>query len=379
MIYLDHNASTPLSAAARAAMEAALGIFGNPSSQHAAGRAAREIVEEARERVAAAIGARPAEVVFTSGGTEAVALGILGAARAAGVRRVITSPTEHASVLAAAETLAGEGFAVALPRVDEHGRTDAAALGRALDGGLAGLVVLASANNETGARNDVAGLARLAHEGGAAFVCDAVQSFGKEPLDVGALGADLVALSAHKIGGPRGAGALFVRGGTRLRALIAGGPQEALRRAGTENVGGIAGFGAAAGALPERLAAMPRVRALRDRLRDSLVRELTDARVIENGDPAGGLANTLNVSFRGVDGDALRIALDLDGIAISGGSACASGAAEPSHVLLAMGRDAALARSAVRFSLGPETTEAEIDAAGAATVRHVRRLACRGP
>jgi cysteine desulfurase len=375
-IYLDHNASAPLTRAARTAVEAALDLAGNPSSQHAAGRAARAVVEEARERVAAAIGARPAEIVFTSGGTEAIALGIAGAFHAAapGRRLVLSAPTEHPSVGAALAGLAGAR--VGRAAIDAHGRTAPEALSRALEAEPALLVALASANNETGTRNDVAALARIAHERGALFFCDAVQSLGKEPLDARALGVDLLALSAHKIGGPKGVGALFVREGTPLHAQLRGGPQEAERRAGTENVAGIAGFGAAAKALPERISAMPRVRALRDRLAAALVGELTDTSVIRNGDPEGGLANTLNVSFRGVDGDALRIALDLDGIAVSGGSACASGAAGPSHVLLALGRDRELARAAVRFSLGLETTEADVDAAAEATVRHVRRLAC---
>jgi cysteine desulfurase len=197
-------------------------------------------------------------------------------------------------------------------------------------------------------------------------------------VDVGALDADLVALSAHKIGGPKGVGALWVRPGTPLVAQTGGGPQEGDRRAGTENLAGIAGFGAAARALPERLSAMPAVRALRDRLRGALEDRLPPGAVLVNGDPDHGLANTLNLSICGVDGDALRIALDLDGIAVSGGSACASGAARPSHVLLALGRNEALARSALRFSLGPETKEDEVDAAALAVVRHARALGARG-
>lgn len=378
-IYLDHNATTPLGRAARAAIERALDTFGNPSSHHAAGRAARAIVEEAREAVAASIGARPPEIVFTSGGTESIALGLAGAARAAaregGGRppRIVTAPTEHPAVLATAEGLVAEGFELVLAPVDEAGRTTGEALGRIVaPGGM--LVALASASNETGTRNDIPALAAIAHAAGLRFLCDAVQSCGKEPLDVGALGADLVALSGHKIGGPKGVGALWVRPGIGLAPLLRGGPQEAERRAGTENVIGIAGFGAAAAALGERLAAMARVRVLRDRLWAAIVEGLGGGALV-NGDPQGGLPNTLNVSFPGVDGDALRIALDLDGIAVSGGAACASGATEPSHVLLALGRSEALARAAVRFSLGPETTEAEIDAAAAAVIGHVRRLA----
>ena len=374
MIYLDHNASTPLCPEARAAMLAALDLAGNPSSHHAAGRAARAAIEEARERVAASIGARPPEIVFTSGGTEAIALGIGGAARAARrPGRVVTSPCEHRAVLETAEALLPDRFEIILTTIDEHGRTGPAALDAVLGQGAL-LVALASASNETGTRNPIAALAEAAHARGAPFFCDAVQSYGKEPLDVAALGADLVALSAHKIGGPKGAGALWVRSGTRLAPLLRGGPQEAERRAGTENVAGIAGFGAAALALPARLGAARRVRLLRDRLRSTIFDAFPEGGVLVNGDPDGGLPNTLNLSFLGVDGDALRIALDLDEIAVSGGAACASGATEPSHVLLALGRSEAEARSAVRFSLGPETEEGDVDAAAAAVIRLVRKL-----
>jgi cysteine desulfurase len=378
LIYLDHNASAPVIPAARDAMRRALEAAGTPSSHHAAGRAARAIVEEARERVAAAIGARPAEIVFTSGGTEAVALAVLGGARAAAAagrpRRVVVSPTEHACVLAAAETLRAEGFAVASAAVDAAGRTSADALTAALGAEGAALVAVASASNEIGTRNDILTLARLARARGALFACDAVQSLGKEPIDAGALGADFLALSAHKIGGPKGAGALYVREGSPLAPLLRGGPQEAERRAGTENVPGIAGFGAAALALPERLAAVPRLRALRDRLRAAILAAIPAGAAVESGDPAGGLANTLHLCFPGLDGDALRIALDLAGVAVSGGSACASGAHGPSHVLLAIGHSPALARTAVRISLGPENTAAEVEAAAGAIAAAVCRL-----
>ncbi len=367
MIYLDHNATTPLVPAARAAVERALVAFGNPSSHHAAGRAARAIVEEAREAVAASIGASPAEIVFTSGGTEAVALGIVGLARAAGARRVVTSPVEHKAVLEAAAAAAPE---VVFARPDRAGRVRPEALAEALGGGAA-VVALQSASNEVGTRNEIPALAAVARRARALFFCDAIQSYGKEPLDVRTLGADAVALSAHKIGGPKGAGALWVRPGVPIEPLLRGGPQEAGRRAGTEAVPAIAGFGAAALALPDRLAAAPRVRALRDRLRAAILGAV-DA--VTNGDPDGGLPNTLDLAFPGVDGDALRIALDLDGICVSGGAACASGATEPSHVLLALGLPRDLARAALRLSLGPETTEAEVDAAAAAIVRHVMRL-----
>jgi cysteine desulfurase len=374
VIYLDHNATTPLLPSAREAALRALDTLGNPSSHHRAGRAARALVEEAREKVAASIGARPSEVVFTSGGTEAVALGLVGAAQAAraagGPARVVASRVEHACVLSALRRLVAEGFEGLMPAVDEHGRATPDALAPLLARGAA-VVALASANNETGVRNDVRALAALARERGALFFCDAVQSWGKEPLEVGSLGVDLLAISAHKAGGPKGAGALYVRAGTRLSPLLAG-TQESERRGGTENVPGIAGMGAAAERIFDRLAQMPRVARLRDRLLERLRAALPDLRV--HGDPAGGLANTLDVRVPGVDGDALRIALDLEGICVSGGSACASGAMRPSHVLTAIGLSEEEARGAVRFSLGPETTPADVDAAAEATARLARRI-----
>jgi cysteine desulfurase len=372
MIYLDHNASTPVIPAAREAVLRALEIFGNPSSHHAPGRAARAIVEKAREAVAASIGARPPEIVFTSGGTEAAALGIAGLARAAGVRRAVTSPVEHRAVLEAAAR-----FEVVLARPDPSGRTSPEALREALGSAGGAIVAIASASNEIGTKNDVAALAAVARERGARLFCDAVQSYGKEPLDVRALGADAVALSAHKIGGPKGAGALWIRPGVTIEPFFRGGPQEGGRRAGTENVPGIAGFGAAAAAIGERLAAAPRIRALRDRLREAILGALPPGAAIESGDREGGLGNTLHLCFREIDGDALRIALDLEGIAVSGGAACASGATEPSHVLLALGLSREEARAAIRFSLGIETAEAEIDAAAEAVVRHVKRMRAR--
>ncbi|GIW71083.1 MAG: cysteine desulfurase IscS [Planctomycetota bacterium] len=371
MIYLDHNASTPTLPEVRAAVAAALELAGNPSSQHAAGRRARAAIEQAREQLAAAIGAAPAEIVFTSGGTEACALGLAGAAAGLGARAVLYTAAEHSAVLAAARALAARGLvALELP-VDRRGRLALATVARALaEAPRPALLAVHSANNETGTRQDVPALAALAHEHGALLFADAVQSLGKEPVQVAAWGADLLALSAHKIGGPKGTGALWIRTGVPFAPPLAA-SQEFERRAGTENVPGIAGFGAAAALVPQRLARMPQVRRLRDELLARVRAALPQVQV--HGDPETGLPNTLNLGFPGVDGEALRLLLDLEGVAVSGGSACASGAARPSHVLLAMGHDRAAARGAVRLSLGPETTAEEVERAASALVDAARR------
>jgi len=374
MIYLDHNATTPVIPSARAAVMRALEVLGNPSSQHRAGRAARALIEEAREQVAASLGARPSEIVFTSGGTEAAALGITGGARAARAggkpARVVASRTEHTCVLNELRRLVGEGFEGLMPAIDEAGRFGPAELAPLVARGAA-LVAVASANNETGARQDVPRVAALARERGALVYCDAVQSWGKDAIEVHAWGVDLLGIAGHKAGAPKGIGALYVRAGTPLFPLLPG-AQESERRAGTENLPGIAGLGAAAAAIPERLREAARVRALRNRLLAALRAGAPDLQV--NGDPGSGLGNTLNAAFPGVEGDALRIALDLDGVCVSGAAACASGAVKPSHVLTAIGRSAEEARGAVRFSLGPETTEAEVDEAARVTLRHMARL-----
>lgn len=384
MIYLDHNATTPLHPRAREAVLAALDLVGNPSSHHAAGRAARKLVEDAREAVARAVSAEPAEVVFTSGGTEAIDLGMRGAARAARAarrgRHVLVGAAEHACVIAAARALEGDGFEVAVVPVDGDGRVRPEVLAAAARADTV-VACVQSAGNETGAENEVPALAAAlrARAPQAVLLCDAVQTLGRRPLDVRALGADLVALSAHKAHGPKGVGALVVRRGTALEPVLRGGGQERERRAGTENVPGIAGFGAAASIAPELVEAQSaRVRPLRDALHARLREGIPD--LIVNGPPLddqGRLPNTVNVSFPGIDGDTLRIALDLEGVCVSGGSACASGASEPSHVLLALGRTRDEARAAVRYSLGAGTTPAEIETAASATLEIVNRLRTR--
>jgi cysteine desulfurase len=370
--YLDYAASAPLRAEALAAMLPLLQRpAANPSSQHGPGRDARAAVETAREQVAALVGAAPGEVVFTSGGTEADNLAVKGAvlARPEGARRLVCTAVEHHAVLdAAAWAEADAGARVAAAPVDAAGRVDLERLGGLLEPGRTALVAVMAANNEVGTGQPVAAAAELAHAAGALLLCDAVQAAGLPGVDLGRDGIDLLALAAHKLGGPTGVGALVVRAGTDLRPLLHGGGQERGLRSGTLPAAAIAGFGAAAAAaLAEReqpgyAAALA---ALRGRLLAGL-RALEPALVV-NGDPDGdALPGLLSVRFPGRRAEDLLLLLDRQGVACSAGSACASGAVTPSHVLLAMGRDPAEARETVRFSLGHASTEADVDAAVAA-------------
>jgi cysteine desulfurase len=371
--YLDYAASAPLRAEALAAMQPLLERpAANPSSQHGPGRAARAAVETAREQVAALVGAAHGEVVFTSGGTEADNLAVKGAVLAwpAGARRLVCSAVEHHAVLdAAAWAEADAGAAVALAPVDRAGRVDLERLAGLLAPGRTALVAVMAANNEVGTGQPVAAAAELAHAAGAPLLCDAVQAAGLPGVDVGRDGIDLLALAAHKLGGPTGVGALVVRGGATLRPLLHGGGQERGLRSGTLPAAAIAGFGAAAAAaLAERQAPgyAAGLAGLRERLLAGLRAQEPDLQV--NGDPGGGtsLPGLLSVRFPGRRAEDLLLLLDRRGIACSAGSACASGAVTPSHVLVAMGRDAMQARETVRFSLGHASTEADVDAAVAA-------------
>jgi cysteine desulfurase len=358
-IYFDHNATTPLAGAARAAMVRALDRAGNPSSVHTEGRAARDLVEAARRQVAAWLGGEPDEVVFTSGGTEADVLGVVGLARAARGAgrppRVMVAPIEHPAVLGAAEALVAEGFAVERLVVDADGRVDGADLARRLAGG-GGVVAVAAANHELGTRQDIAALAAIARAAGWWLHVDAVQLAGKAPLPPVVAVADAVAVSAHKISGPAGVGALWVRRGIDLAAVSPAGHQERERRPGTENVVGIAGFAAAVElADPARYAA---VAGLAERLEAGLL-ALPGVAIQGRGAPRVG--NTVNARFAGARGEAIVIALDLAGVAVSTGAACTSGSVKPSPVLLALGLGADEAREAVRFSLGPSNTADEVD------------------
>jgi cysteine desulfurase len=380
--YLDYAASAPLRAEALAAMQPLLQRpAANPSSQHGPGRAARAAVETAREQVAALVGAAPGEVVFTSGGTEADNLAVKGAvlARPAGARRLVCSAVEHHAVLdAAAWAGADAGAEVALAPVDQAGRVDLEGLAGLLAPGRTALVAVMAANNEVGTGQPVAAAAELAHAAGAPLLCDAVQAAGLPGVDVGRDGIDLLALAAHKLGGPTGVGALVVRAGTTLRPLLHGGGQERGLRSGTLPAAAIAGFGAAAAAaLAERRAPgyAAGLAGLRDRLLAGLRAREPGLQV--NGDPAEqpSLPGLLSVRFPGRRAEDLLLLLDRQGIACSAGSACASGAVTPSHVLVAMGRGATEARETVRFSLGHASTEAEVDAAVAAVAAALEVLA----
>lgn len=384
MIYLDHAATTPLRAEALDAMLPWLRDgFGNASSLHAAGRRARVAVDAARETVARVVGCEPGEVVFTSGGTEAdnAALNLLRAPamRAAGRTALVTSAAEHEAVRRPAERLAADGHAVTVLPPTATGAADVDAMIAALSPAV-GLVSAMWVNNETGAVTDVRRLADAAHAAGAWLHTDAVQAPGVLPLDVDALGADLVTLSAHKVGGPKGAGALIVRAGVTFESFVAGGAQERGRRGGTENVAAIVGFAAALRlAADEQPATAARLAGLRARMLDRLDDALP-GRFVVNTPLDASAPHVLSVSFppgaRGaLDGQMLLAGLDLDGVAVSAGSACTSGALEPSHVLLAMGVPRETAGATIRVSLGRETTADEIDAAAEALARVVTRVA----
>lgn len=362
MLYLDHNAITPMRPEAIAAVRGALEVFGNPSSVHAAGRAARDLLDGARARVAAALGAKPGDVVFTSGATESAALAIRGVLGAApeGRRRLVVTSVEHPCSLALARTLERGGTPLTIVPVDRRGLPDPEAFRAALGRDVA-LACAMRANNETGVLLPVEALAAAAREVGAPFFCDAVQAVGKIPLDVRTLGADLVALTGQKFGGPRGAGALWVTPGLRLAPLF-GGEQERGRRAGTENLPGVAGLAAALEVAVARLPVEgPRIGGLRDRLEAGLLAAVPRVRV--NGATAPRLPGTLSLVLEGCDAEALLMAMDLEGVCASAGSACHSGSTTPSGVLLALGLSEADARSTLRLSLGWSTTDAEIDAA----------------
>jgi len=360
-IYLDWNATTPLRPEAKAAMAHAWEIGGNPSSVHAEGRQARQLVEDARLAVAAAVGAEAANVIFTSGGTEANSLALTpGLRRGKGpvAERLLISAIEHASVLAGGRFAAE---AVGRIGVTRAGIVDLDRLRALLDGPPA-LVSIMLANNETGAIQPVAEAAEMVHEAGGLLHVDAVQALGKIPFDLASAGADLLSLSAHKIGGPKGVGALVLAEGVEgLPPLLRGGGQEKGRRAGTEDVAGIAGFGAAArAALMAHKHDAVREEALRIRLETGLGE--TPGAVIFAGD-VQRLPNTVLFAVSGMRAETAVIGFDLAGIAVSSGSACSSGKVQPSHVVEAMGYGPELAQGAVRLSLGWSTTEADIDSA----------------
>ena len=374
-IYLDYNASAPCREEVLDRMaEVARSHFGNPSSAHKEGRAAKAVVEEAREQTASAIGARPTEIVFTSGGTESDNLAIHGALAATPMAQphVVTSAIEHPAVLMACRKLEARGLRLSVVPCDDMARIDPEVLRTALEEDTA-LVSVMHANNEVGSIQPVQAIARLAHDRKALVHADAVQSLGKIPVDVNDLGVDLLSISGHKIGGPKGAGALYIREGTAIESILHGGHQEFDQRPGTENVAAIAGCGVAVQlAVRAQAAESARLGRLKTMLWEGLCGEAGG--VVLNGSFDGSVTNTLNVSFDGVDAEAAMIALDLEGVAVSTGSACAVGAVEPSHVLEAMCFERERCRGALRFSMGFRTTEAEIREALEVIARVIRRL-----
>jgi cysteine desulfurase len=368
-VYIDYNATTPLKAEVKAAMIEDFEIYGNASSMHGSGRLAHARVEEARAAVARLLGAAPEEIIFTSGGSESnntvfqtirsLASGPDGRVLDRGRTEIITSAIEHPCVLNSASYLKSLGFTVHFLPVDEYGKIKMDAL-KDLLGEKTLLVSVMMANNEIGTIQDLGAIAALAQKAGACTHTDAVQAVGKIPVDVNALGVDYLTMSAHKIYGPKGIGALYVRKGRPLFPLIHGGHQEDGLRAGTYNNIGILGFGKAAELARGQVEEYGRVlSALRDRLREGLLARIPDIRI--NGHPKDTLPNTLNVSFPGAEGESILLSMDIMGIEASTGSACASGSLEPSHVLMATGVGPELAHGSIRFSLGWGIGEADID------------------
>ncbi|HVA72299.1 MAG TPA: cysteine desulfurase family protein [Candidatus Limnocylindrales bacterium] len=374
-VYFDYNATTPVD---RKVLDAMLPFFtegyGNASSIHSAGQNARAAVESARASVAALIGAKPSEIVFTSGGTEADNLAVLGfvAAMRREKRHVICSPIEHHAVLNAVEALEKQGVEVTWLPVSSDGIVDPEDVGRALRPETV-LITVMHANNELGTIQPIAEIGRIAFESNVYFHSDAVQSAGKIPIDVNELKVDLLAISAHKVYGPKGMGALYVREDTPLEPLFFGGTHERDRRPGTENVPGIAGFGKAAEIARAHLTSdVARIAALRDRFEEGILARVPESHV--NGGRARRVANTANITFPHAAGESLVIAFDLQGVQCSGGAACSSGAILPSHVLRAIGLPRDEAKSTLRFSLGRFTTSEDVDYALEAIPAVVERL-----
>jgi cysteine desulfurase len=375
--YFDHNATTPLDPEVLETMVSCLGqVYGNASSIHHFGQGAKQRLETARRQVAGLIHCQPAEVVFTGGGTEADNLAVLGAARASGRPvHVVTTAIEHPAVLMACLQLEREGHAVTRVRAGSSGIVNPDDIRAALRPETA-LISVMHANNELGTVQPLAEIARVARQAGVPLHSDGVQALGKIPVDVDALGVDLYTVSAHKLYAPKGVGALYVRKGTRLAPVMFGGHHERDRRPGTENVPAIAAFGSAAEVAGRLLGAdAERIGALRDRLENGVLDRIPGTGV--NGSRWNRTPNTSNLYFDGIDGEALVIALDLRGFAVSTGAACSSGAIAPSHVLTAIGLSPDRARASMRFSLGRANNAAQVDAlleAVGASVAHLRRI-----
>ena len=375
-IYFDYNATTPQAPeVTEAVVRVMQNVFGNASSIHHYGQQAKATLDDARSAVAALLHADPSEIVFTGGGTEADNMAIRGAAEAlepTGRRHLIASGIEHEAVLNTLKALSKRGWRTTLLPVDQSGVVSPDRLRDVIDAETA-IVSVMHANNEIGTIQPIAALAAIAHEHGALLHTDAVQSAGKIPVDVRALGVDLLALSAHKFNGPKGAGVLWIKRGTRMQPTITGGKHERNRRAGTENVAAIAGLGVAATLAAGKMSAeAARLSALRDRLEAGIRRDVPGTAI--NGAVDQRVPNTTNISFDRVEAESLLIALDLEGIAVSTGSACSSGTLEPSHVLKAMGLATPRTQNSLRFSLGLFSTQEEVDRVVEVLPRLVEKL-----
>ena len=376
--YFDHNATTPVAPEVLETVVSCLGqVYGNASSIHHFGQGAKQRLETARRQVASLIHANPAEIVFTAGGTEADNLAIQGVVRAAErpAKHIVTTSIEHPAVLSTCVELEREGIALTRLRVPASGIVSPDDVRRALRPETV-LVSVMHANNELGTIQPIAEIARITREAGVILHVDGVQALGKIPVDVDALGVDLYSMSGHKLYAPKGIGALYVRKGTRLAPVLFGGHHERDRRPGTENVPGAAAFGAASDLAADSLAAdSERLGALRDRLENGLLDRIPATGI--NGSRWNRVPNTSNIYFDGIDGEAMVIALDLRGFAVSTGAACSSGAIAPSHVLTAIGLSPDRARASMRFSLGRDNTAAQVDAlveAVIASAAHLRRI-----
>jgi len=360
MIYLDHSATTPVDPRVFEAMRPFLTEqFSNPSSVYRAGQDVRRVVEDAREEIAGLLGAKPKEIIFTSGGTESDNASVKGVALNRGSGHIITSKIEHPAVLKVVGWLEKQGFEATYLPVGSDGLVDPDEVKKSVRDNTI-LISVMHANNEVGTIQPIEEIAAIARERGIVFHTDAVQTFGKLPIDVNKIGIDLLSLSAHKIYGPKGTGVLYIRKGTKLDPCVHGGHQEWGKRGGTENVAGIVGLGQAAEiAMAEMDADEKRIRVLRDRLETGLTGKITDT--LLNGHREKRLFSLANICVKFVEGEAMLLRLDHEGVAASSGSACTSGSLEPSHVLLAMGLPAEIAHGSLRFSLGKANTEQEID------------------
>ncbi len=359
-VYLDHNASTPVHPeVVRAMLPYFSDVYGNPSSVHGFGRDARAAVDEARDRIAAFLRVKPEELVFTSGGTESDNFGVKGLALARGAGHVVISRVEHHAVLRSAQALEAQGFAVTYLGVDRYGMVDPDEVRRALRPDTVAISIM-HANSEVGTIQPVGAIGAIAREAGVPFHVDAVQTFGKVPIDLDAMGIDALSFSSHKIYGPKGIAGLYIRRGTKMVSIQHGGEHERRRRAGTENVPGIVGLGKAVEIRARDMKAeAERVAALRDRMWEGIRARVPEVRL--NGHPTERLPGTANICYRNVESESIVLGLDLKGIAVSAGSACTAGSVEPSHVLVAMGVPLDWALGAVRSSLGRSTTAEDVD------------------